>query len=426
MPFDDELGDDESPGSPPPPEARAWRHPSELGAAAGVAPIQFVTRPASSSKTWLVALTSALVGAAVALSAVVVLGGFRSTRTEPGGIEQQQINLEKNPDSSLAIAEKVLPAVARIEARGPAGTVNGTAVTFRSNGYLITTADLLDGAEAITVTYPDGTSSPGQLVAADRESDIAVLKIDRSGLPVAVVGRPAGKLQLGEPVLAIDSAASGAGTPAIPVGQINSLGERIESEDADKALYNMIQTNLRLTSAATGAPLIDTNGAVIGIVTSRGFKAPRPTPTAQLSGTTVGTAAASGAGSRAEQPPARFATPIDFARAVADSLIKDKKYPHVWLGVEGRSLTADQATRLDVTGGVLVQTVTEQSPADQAGLAVGDVVIQVEQTPVASWDDLVVELRRHRPGDSVTIWYVRDGMRDPAFPTLLERTTPGK
>lgn len=424
MPFDDELGDDESPGSPPPPEARAWRHPSELGAAGEAAPIQFVTRPTPTSRTWLVALTSALVGAAVALSAVVVLGGFRATRTEPGGIEQQQINLEKNPDSSLAIAEKVLPAVARIDARGPAGSVNGTAVTFRSNGYLITTADLIDGADAITVTYPDGTTSAGQLVAADRESDVAVVKIDRSGLPVAVIGRPAGKLQLGEPVLAIDSAAGGAGTPAIPVGQINSLGERIESEDADKALYNMIQTNLRLTSAATGAPLIDTNGAVIGIVTSRGFKAPRPAATAAAAGTTV--ADVTGAGTRSELPPARFATPIDFARTVADSLIKDKKYPHVWLGVEGRSLTPDQATRLDVTGGVLVQTVTEQSPADQAGLAVGDVVIQVEQTPVGSWDDLVVELRRHRPGDSVTIWYVRNGMRDPAFPTLVERTTPGK
>ncbi|MEZ5145242.1 MAG: S1C family serine protease [Acidimicrobiales bacterium] len=250
-----------------------------------------------------------------------------------------------------------------------------------------------------------------------------MLKIDRSGLPVAVIGRPTSKLQLGDPVIAIDSAQNGAGTPSIPVGVINSLGERIESEDADKALYNMIQTNLRLTSAATGAPLIDTSGAVIGIITSRGFKAPKP-----AGALTASTGTEAPRNGRADQPapPARYATPVDYARAVADSLIKDKKFPHVWLGVEGRSLTPDQATKLDVTGGVLVQTVSEHSPAEQAGVAVGDVIIQVEQTPVTSWDDLVVELRRHRPGDSVTVWYVRNGERDPAFPTLLERTTAGK
>ncbi|MEZ5145241.1 MAG: S1C family serine protease [Acidimicrobiales bacterium] len=172
MPFDDDLGDDRSPGPVPPPESRAWRHPSEMAAAArgGDPPLTLVAAAPSAGRTWLVALTSALVGAAVALAAVVGLGGLRTPRPEPGGIEQQQINLEKNPEDTLAIAEKVLPAVARIEANGPAGTVTGTAITFRSNGYLITTADLVDGAEAITVTYSDNTTAAGQLVAADREA----------------------------------------------------------------------------------------------------------------------------------------------------------------------------------------------------------------------------------------------------------------
>lgn len=418
MPHDDDPDDHPSASGPPPPQDRPWRHPSELGAAAAATPLPTVTRAAGPApRTWLVAATSALLGAAVTLAAVVGLGGFRTARTEPGGIEQQQITLETGAEGNLAVAEKVLPAVARIEAQGPAGTVTGTAVTFRSNGYLITTADLVDGATAITVTYGDGTASAGELVAADRESDIAVLRIDRSGLPVAVIGRPASKLELGDRVIAIDSAPSGAGTPTIPVGVINSLGERIESEDADKALYDMIQTNLRLTSAATGAPLIDASGAVVGIITSRGFKAPGPGEVVPVTQAPVG---------RADEPVARYATPIDHARAVADSLIKDRKYPHVWLGVEGRTLTADEATKLEVPGGVLVQQVADLSPAAQADVRVGDVVIQVEQTPVTSWDDLVVELRRHRPGDSVTIWYVRDGVRDPAFPTLVERATAGK
>lgn len=428
--FDD--GDDDLPTGipfrpdPPPPDDRLWRHPSEVGATRSARPLTIVSRTVNTPKAWLIALMAGLAGSALTLATVLALGAFRPASTPPAGVEKQSVDSDRNPDAPIAIAQKVLPAVAKIEVRTASGSTKGTAVMFRSNGYLITTADLVDGAEAIDVMFGDSPAVPAELKGSDRESDIAVIKIEGTDLPVAVLGRSEG-VQLGEPVIAIDSSPADSGPPSIPVGVVNALGRRVESDNPNVVtLYDMLQTNLRLSSSATGAPLIDSSGAVIGVITSRGHREPKTA----LATAAQATSTVPGRGPD-DELVVRFATPIDYARQVADSLIRPPgKVEHAYLGAAGESLSADDARRLDIAGGLELTNVADNSPAatGPTRLQVGDVVVKLQDDTITSWDDLVVALRKHRPGDTVAVWYLRSGQtdRDPAIVTLGERPTAGK
>jgi putative serine protease PepD len=430
----DDEDDDGDFGSPPPLENRRWRHPSELagnsasGAGArptGVQPLgaPVPLPPAPRTRTWLVALLSGGMGAVLTLAVVVGLGGFRRLPAPPAGVERVQTDLEKDPDAPIAIAEKVTPAVARLDVAGPSGISSGTAVVFRSSGYLLTTADLVDGAEHLSITL-DGSTYPAQFVGADPESDVAVVKVDAPSLSTVVLGRPASKLQLGEPVIAVEpiAPATGGGGVNVPVGVINDLNERLESDDTTrKTLYGMVQTNLRASALASGAPLIDASGAMIGLITSRGSQTQ---PAATGPDAAVGTTGATVGRTAVGEPIARFAIPIDYAKSVADSLISDGKVSRAWLGVSGQPLTPDEAARAGTAGGLKVNNVDPGSPAADAKLQVDDIVVRIDDKPISSIDDLVVNLRQHRPGDYVAVWYIRRGEPQPAFTTLRDRNSP--
>ncbi len=364
---------------------------------------------------------AALAGSAVTLITMLGLGAFRSTTTPPAGVELQSVDLERSPDAPIAIAQKVMPAVGRIEVRTATGFNSGTAVTFRSNGYMITTADLVDGAEDITVVFGDQQAPrKAVLTGADRESDIAVIKVEGNDLPVAVLGRSS-NVSLGEPVLAIDPSTAGSTTSSIPVGVVNALGRRVEADSPnDVALYDMLQTNLLLTASATGTPLINAQGAVVGVVTSRGYKVSRQARVGNV--TTYNTAGGRAGG----ELTIRFATPIDYARQVADSLIRPGgKVEHAYLGAAGEALSPEQSARLEIGGGVALTNIADNSPASNgpSPLEVGDVIVKIQDAPITSWDDLVVVLRKHRPGDTVAVWFLRPGNTDPdpAIVSLGER-----
>jgi len=422
----------------PPPEERSWRHPSEFGSARPTRPVSLVTSapqgPSGGGRghTVAVSLLSALVGSIITLAAITVAGGFNKQAPEAAGVERHTVDPAKTPLSPVEIAEKVVPSVGRIDVTGPRGPRAGTAVVFRSNAqaaYLLTTSDLLDGAEKISVTTADGSSLPAQFVGRDPYSEIGVVKVDAPNLPPVVLGRPASKLQLGDPVLAVESSpttspARGANT--VPVGVVNGLGERLTSDDQNKTLYGMVKTNLRLTSEATGTPLIDaTNGSVIGIITSRGYRAPGPPGEVPVTDGVHGRDATGDAPGADNQTIVRFATPIDYANTVADQLIREGRVPYAWLGVTGNALTDDEAKRLGVKGGYRLANVNDQSPASEAGLRVDDVLLSLDDTDISSLDDLAIALREHPPGDYVTLYYLRNGERQPTYATLTERNPGG-
>jgi len=408
MPFDDEPDDPFGFQQPLPPDDRLWRHPSEMGPAGAAAPIHVVTRPQAGARLWLVALSSVLVGV---VGTVVVLAatGVFDTKTNHSAVEQVQLAMPKTPgDSDLAIADKAMPAVARVEASGPAGPTAGSAVVFRTDGHLLTSADAVDGADTITVVFNDGRHAPAELVGTDPSSDIAVVKVGLDDLPTAVLGH-ADSLQLGEPTIAIATSTARPEAPSVSVGLVNALGRRVDS--AAGALHDMIQTNVRLDANATGATLLDESGAVVGLVSTRGARA--ATDTKQTKANTVTTAATTTAATF-------YATPIDFAKSVADDLIATGHAVHVWMGVEGADLSDSDATRLGRDGARLTD-VADDGPAAAAGLRGGDIVVAVDAQPIGSMSAMVVALRRHRPGDSVAISYVRGDEQQVTLVSLAEK-----
>jgi putative serine protease PepD len=161
------------------------------------------------------------------------------------------------------------------------------------------------------------------------------------------------------------------------------------------------------------------------VITSRGYKAPKQ---GEVPAASIQSARGRAAG---DDLLVRFATPIDYARHVADSLIRPGgKVEHAYLGAVGEPLPAAEAERHNLSGGLVLTNVVELSPAatGPSPLQVGDIVVKVQDDAITSWDDLVVALRKHRPGDTVSVWYLRGGSTDPdpAIVTLGERPTPGK
>ncbi len=420
-------------GPPLPPEDRLWRHPSELGSGAArpagaplvTAPTAPGAAPRRPASPWLIGAVAGLAGAGLTLASLTATGAF-----DDQVIRQQVVErVAPSPASTLPVsappgqtglpavatlAAGVGPAVARVEVTrtstpdtavgdgtgaGAAGdgttTAVGSAVVFRDDGYLLTSADLVEHSLAIGVVLGDGQARQGRLVGTDPLTDVAVLQVEAVGLATAVLGS-AVDLAVGQPTLIVGSATTPGADPAVTTGIVSALGRTLEADGGGAPpRHGMIQTDAPLDPAATGGPLVDRRGAVVGI-------------------TTDPPDAATGEG-------LSFATPIDTARRVADQIILTGAAHHPWLGIEGSDLDARHAGDLQLAGGAQVATVTEDSPAETAGLAPDDVITAVGDVRIASMADLVVELREHDPGDVVLIAYRRGDVAGFCVATLAER-----
>jgi putative serine protease PepD len=409
VPDHDDADDVPVSGPLPSPDDRLWRHPSELGALGPGAMVTGPQNPRSNPRrnsrhsprqTASVALAGSVLGAAAMLAAVLALGGFDG-RGPVTAVEQIQLSQPKDPaPTELAIAEKALPAIAQVTVTNASGSSAGTAVVFRNDGHLITTADLLDGAVSLTVELYDGTVLPARVVGVDRGSDLAVLKVDHSKMAVAALAMES-DLQLGEPTIAVECLNGKPGSPNLSVGLVSALGRRVDASDGS-SLHDMIQTNVRLTANGAGSVLLDSRGAVIGLVTRRGM--PGSTNGGVMSVSTA----------KATLVP-RYATPIEYAKQIADELILTGRAAHPWIGVESHEIDALGH------GGARLDRVTAGSPAANAGLEAGDVVVGVDGTAVESSSDLVVALRRHRLNESVGVTYLRSGEAGVGLVTLADR-----
>ena len=276
----------------------------------------------------------------------------------------------------VAVAQRLGPTVARLVLTRPGGVSIGSAVIFRDNGLLLTSARLVAGATAIDVALADGRHFEGRLVGIDLSTDVAVVEIDADHLPVAILGS-SDNLEVGSPTVVIGSALVDGQAPAVSAGVISSIERRVD-DDGD-SLHGMIQSDAPVEVGGPGGPLADANGAVIGIVA----------PMRSADGYC-------------------FATPIDLARRVAGQLMAFGYATHGWLGIEGADLTPEQAQGMTVEGGVRIRGVQDGSPASTSGLAVRDVITDVGGETVHSASALVVAIRNHQPGDRLTVGYWRD------------------
>lgn len=389
MAFDDDADDDVGDVGPPlPPDDRLWRHPSELhahGPAGAPVPVRG-TAGDGPALPWRVALVAGLAGAAISIGAIAVTGSLSPRIVERQVVEKVAVTpvvsspMVRGERGVVAVAERLSPAIVRLDVERDDGTATGSGVLFRDDGLLLTSAHVVAGSLGISVLLTDGRRLDGELLGADELTDVALVDVDGMGFPVAVLGTAEG-LEVGAPTIAIGSPLGLAGGPSVTTGVISALDRRVESVGGEP-LHGMIQTDAPIAPGSSGGALVDASGAVIGITT----------------------AVANQAGGRFG-----FATPIDLAHRVAEHLLRTGRMVHGWLGVEGADLSAAQARQLGVDGGALVRAVAPGSPAEAAGIEPDDVITEVDDEAIDSISALVLALRDLGPGDTVVLGCWRDG-----------------
>jgi putative serine protease PepD len=232
------------------------------------------------------------------------------------------------------------------------------------------------------VIFSDQSVTEGKVVGRDPATDLAVLKVTQSHLTVATLG-DSDKVAVGDPVVAIGSPLGLQGT--VTTGIVSALDRPVhvsgEGSDTD-AVIDAIQTDAAINPGNSGGALVAADGAVIGINSA----------IASLGSGGTGQSGSIGLG---------FAIPINSARDVANQLIKTGRVAHASLGASTRSVT--DGNRL----GAYILQITPGGPAAKAGLKEGDVVKLIDGKLITSADDLTVAVQKHKPGDVVTLRYVR-------------------
>jgi len=246
---------------------------------------------------------------------------------------------------------------------------------------------VVSGADGLIVTI--GVEDlPATIIGTDASSDLAVIKVDRTGLPAIDIGSSS-DLRVGQPVVAI-------GSPfgldqSVTTGIVSALGRTSFSESAGAQLTaytSLIQTDAAINPGNSGGALTDAQGRLIGI----------------------NTLIQTGSEYVAQSAGVGFAIPIDYAAAIADDLIETGRAEHPYLGISSLTISAQIAARYDlpVDAGVLVDSVGDGSPAADAGIEAGDIIVRIGETDVASVEDVFLAIRSHRVGDRVEVEVVRD------------------
>ena len=384
---------------PLPPEDRIWRHPSEVAAEAARsgadtrAPAADAVEPTAPAgrNTLALVTASALIGATLSVGVIAALGVFEDrTRVVERQVAVQPVTSLAG-DDTRAIADRTAPSLASVHVTSGGERRYGTAIVYRSDGHLLTTAALVTDADDVHVTLDGRAATAAEVVGIDAAYDLAVLRVDADDLEPAALGSAA-DVGIGTDALVIGHA-DGASTTVIDWAMVSAIDRRLRTPDG-AVLHGMMLLDERVVDS-DGSPLVDSSGAVIGMTSSL--------PVAH------------------DEQVRSVATPIDALTHAADQIIRYGHVKHVWLGIEGVDLLPEAASAMGLSGGATVQNVVPDSPAAGAGIVAGDVVIAVDGDPVSSMSQLIAALRGHAPGDRVDL-QVRRGDEDvTASATLAER-----
>ncbi len=272
--------------------------------------------------------------------------------------------------------------------QGGQGASEGSGIIISSDGYIMTnyhvvsSADPKGGSSATTtleVFLPDGRSSKAKFVGGDSENDLAVVKIDLAGLPVAKLGNSA-DLQVGELAVAIGNPLGMEFAGSVTVGVVSALNRKIDGQEASLSL---IQTDAAINPGNSGGALVNSKGLVVGINSSK------------ISATGV-----EGLG---------FAIAIDDAKPIVNSLIlygyiKNRPY----MGINGQDVTDVMASMYNVPVGVYVTSVDPASGAAKAGIVKGDIITGINDKPIKTMADINAVKKAYKPGNTVTVNLMRD------------------
>jgi putative serine protease PepD len=307
------------------------------------------------------------------------------------------------------VAASVLPSVVKINVSGSSGSGSGSGIVLSKDGNILTNnhvVSLAGDGGIITVNLNDGSTTKAKVIGTDPVTDMAVIKAEGiSDLVPATIGKSS-DLQVGQSVVAIGSPYGlnstvttgivsalnrpvSVSTEQEQVPQFPGFGEQQQQQQQSPAdlstTYPAIQTDAAINPGNSGGPLVDLSGRVVGvnssIRTSDGGSTER--------GGSIGLG---------------FAIPIDEVLPIVNQIIDGQKPTHARLAVSVSDVQGDTLTQ-----GAQVQTVENGGAADKAGLEKGDVVTKVDDQVIDGSESLVATIRGHRPGDKVTLTYVRSG-----------------
>ncbi|MFB8227761.1 S1C family serine protease [Cellulosimicrobium sp. NPDC055967] len=308
------------------------------------------------------------------------------------------------PAGSVAdIAATVLPSVVSLQVRGTDGVATGSGFVLREDGYILTNNHVVAGAADggdVVVLFSDGHESPAELVGRTVDYDLAVVKVDDSGLTPLALG-DSDAVVVGDPVVAVGAPLGLNGT--VTTGIISALNRPVQAgAAAETAFINAIQTDAAINPGNSGGPLVNGRGEVVGINSAIA----QPPGSASATGSI-------GLG---------FAIPSNQARRTAEQLIADgvATYPVIGVLLDQRYQGEGVQVSTDPQSGTAA--VTPDGPADAAGIRPGDVILSIDGRPVTESDELIVAIRAKAPGDAVTL-RVRTGDRERDVRVVLDEAT---
>jgi putative serine protease PepD len=325
------------------------------------------------------------------------IGGARTDASPVSGSTAENPNWQE-------VAAAVQSSVVAIQVTTAQGGSQGSGVIVDSDGHIVTNNHVVGGAQGgeVSVTLTDGRIFTAEVVGTDPTTDLAVIRIQDApdDLAAATLG-DSSEVTVGDPVMAVGNPLGLANT--VTTGIVSALDRPVsttESGASEAVVTNAIQIDAAINPGNSGGPLFDAEGRVIGITSSIA--------------TTSSQSGSIGLG---------FAIPVNLADTVAGQLIEDGTAEHAFLGVglgDGTA-TADGVTR----SGAQVQSVTDGSPAADAGVRQGDVIVAIDGKAVAGAESLTGYVRTYASGDEVTLTLVRDGESQEVDVTLAAREESG-
>ena len=268
----------------------------------------------------------------------------------------------------------------------------GSGVIFREDGYIVTNNHVIEGAKELIVSLADGRSLKGKLIGADALTDIAVVKVEASGLPAAEFGN-SDEVVVGEPAIAIGNPLGMEFKGSVTAGIISALNRTLEISDRR---VKLLQTDAAINQGNSGGALVNAEGKVIGI------------NSAKLAANGV-----EGMG---------FAIPINTVRTIVDELMAKGYVARPYLGVTifDKETAARYGYQLNINKGVYVYRVSLDAPAGRAGVQPGDVIMKMDGKEMNSVTELRNAIAERKVGDKVTLVLDRGGKEQTVEVTLEE------
>ena len=318
----------------------------------------------------------------VSLFAGLTVSGFSQTASAESAELSAPDLYEQNVNSTVGIT--ISGETTSRYGYGYTFEASGSGFIITSDGYILTNYHVISGSKTVTVATYDHKTYDAKVIGYDSSNDIAVIKIDAEGLTPVTLG-DSDTLRVGETVYAIGNPL-GELTFSLTGGIVSALSRNVQTEAG--TTMSLIQTDCAINSGNSGGALFNTRGEVIGITN------------AKYSSSSMGEAEIDNIG---------FAIPINSVTRIVTSIIENGYVLKPYIGISVSPLSAETSGITGLESGAVVQDVTEDAPADKAGIKTHDVIVRVGDTDITDSNDLVQVISKSNPGDVFTFYIYRQG-----------------